>query len=217
LNSTPFVNLVNVRDFVFEDDDYARIALALVTYLGAVGSAHHDRLNGVSAGGNGAGADVAGQREKYLPNILRQAIGVCGLYYAKTKEGTLMVPDPWHVYNVAYTLRKIEESSSELAEIYKQESEVGNSEQTKEHKLRADFLVADVKNAITYLLLQNGKDPGQSGKLAVIQSELARIYLDMRKSLVPILKTCEFTSSRNGDLLRDLDPFPKSAGINKNP
>jgi hypothetical protein len=38
-NSEPFVSLANTKDFVFRDDDYARVALALVAYLGAIGQA----------------------------------------------------------------------------------------------------------------------------------------------------------------------------------
>jgi hypothetical protein len=161
-------------------------------------------LNAVSTGD-----PTDGSKEKYLPNIIRQAIDICELNYANTRAGATPAPDPYGVYTLAYTLRRIEELSGKLAEIYKIESEGGNSDKTKEDKQRADAITSDLKSAVTFLLLQRRISPEQTGKLTIIQSEIARSYIELRASLNPILRICTQTAERNSRLLDELDPFKK--------
>ena len=166
------------------------------------GVQHHDRLNSVQNG-----PCHLELKERCLPNVLQQAINVCELNFANSIAGSQPLRDPNKPYQFSVLTRRVEEKAQELAEIFRNATRTGNTNDTPALKKQADILAAEQRDDLKYLAIQEGVSASDSETLSGVQTGLAKAYLELRASLNLVSKICNQTVQRNTKLLVELDPM----------
>lgn len=103
--------------------------------------------------------------------------------------------------------RRVEEKAQELAEIFRNATRTGNTNDTPALKKQADILAAEQRDDLKYLAIQEGVSASDSETLSGVQTGLAKAYLELRASLNLVSKICNQTVQRNTKLLVELDPM----------